>query len=69
VRVQLRKESNTCVLDVEDNGRGITKNNIDDKRSLGLLGMRERTLAFGGRIDVKGQPGRGTKVIVEIPVK
>jgi PAS domain S-box-containing protein len=69
VRVQLRKESNTCVLDVEDNGRGITKNNIDDKRSLGLLGMRERTLAFGGRIDVKGQPGRGTKVTVEIPVK
>jgi PAS domain S-box-containing protein len=69
VRVHLRKEANTCVLDVEDNGRGITKNNIDDKRSLGLLGMRERTLAFGGRIDVKGQPGRGTKVTVEIPVK
>jgi PAS domain S-box-containing protein len=69
VRVQLRKETNTCVLDVEDNGRGITKNNIDDKKSLGLLGMRERTLAFGGRIDVKGQPGRGTKVTVEIPVK
>jgi PAS domain S-box-containing protein len=69
VRVHLRKEANTCILDVEDNGRGITKNNIDDKRSLGLLGMRERTLAFGGRIDVKGQPGRGTKVIVEIPIK
>jgi PAS domain S-box-containing protein len=69
VRVHLRKEANTCVLDVEDNGRGITKNNIDDKRSLGLLGMRERTLAFGGHIDVKGQPGRGTKVTVEIPVK
>ena len=69
LRVQLRKEANTCVLDVEDNGRGITKNNIDDKKSLGLLGMRERTLAFGGRIDMKGQPGRGTKISVEIPVK
>jgi PAS domain S-box-containing protein len=69
VRVHLRKKANTCVLDVEDNGRGITKNNIDDKRSLGLLGMRERTLAFGGRIEVKGQPGRGTTVTVEIPVK
>ncbi len=69
VRVQLRKEAKTCVLDVEDNGRGITKNNIDDKKSLGLLGMRERTQAFGGRIDVKGRPGKGTKVTVEIPVK
>jgi signal transduction histidine kinase len=69
VRVHLRKEANTCILDVEDNGRGITKNNIDDKRSLGLLGMRERAMAFGGRIDVKGRPGRGTKVTVEIPVK
>ena len=61
VRVHLRKEANTCVLDVEDNGRGITKNNIDDKRSLGLLGMRERTLAFGGRIDVNGPAGKRNK--------
>ena len=69
VRVQLRKEANTYVLNVEDNGKGITKNNIDDKRSLGLLGMRERTLALGGRIDVEGHTGRGTKVTVEIPFK
>ncbi|MGD0278920.1 MAG: PAS domain S-box protein [Smithella sp.] len=69
VRVHLRKEANTYVLNVEDNGKGITKNNIDDKRSLGLLGMRERTLAFGGRIDVEGHTERGTKVTVEIPFK
>jgi len=69
IRVRLSKDAQTCLLDVEDNGRGITKNNIDDKRSLGLLGMRERAMAFGGRIDVNGWPGRGTKVTVEIPIK
>jgi len=69
LRVHLRKEADIYVLDVKDNGRGITKNDIDNKKSLGLLGMRERTLAFGGRIEVKGHPGRGTKVTVEIPLK
>ncbi|KQC08290.1 MAG: hypothetical protein APR62_04935 [Smithella sp. SDB] len=69
VHVRLRKKSNTYILEVEDNGRGITKNKIDDKKSLGLLGMRERALAVGGRINIEGYPAKGTKVIVEIPVK
>jgi len=69
VYVQLRAKANTYILEVEDNGKGITKNNIDDKRSLGLLGMRERAMAVGGRIDIEGHPGKGTKVTVEIPIK
>lgn len=69
VKVQLRKEENTYFLEIEDNGKGITQKNIDDKRSLGLLGMRERALAVGGRITIKGHPGRGTKVTVEIPIR
>jgi PAS domain S-box-containing protein len=69
VKVQVRKEENAYFLEIEDNGKGITKKNIDDKRSLGLLGMRERILAVGGRIDIKGRRGKGTKVTVEIPIK
>jgi len=68
VHVRLRKKSNMYILEVEDNGNGITEDKIDDKKSLGLLGMRERALAVGGRINVKGHLGKGTKVIVEIPV-
>jgi signal transduction histidine kinase len=33
----------------------------------GLLGMRERTEALGGRFEVEGAPGRGVAVRVEVP--
>lgn len=69
VHVRLLRKSNMYILEVEDNGNGITEDKIDDKKSLGLLGMRERALAVGGRINVEGRSGKGTKVIVKIPVK
>lgn len=55
-------------LKVEDNGRGIQEQDFHSPRSLGFLGLRERVLAFGGSIDVKGQEGKGTTVSVAIPV-
>jgi signal transduction histidine kinase len=55
-------------LKVEDNGRGIQEQEIESPRSLGFLGLRERVLAFGGAIDVKGQDGKGTTVSVNIPL-
>ena len=54
-------------LKVEDNGRGIQEKEFDSPKSLGLLGLRERVLAFGGSIDVKGEEGKGTTVSVSIP--
>ncbi len=54
-------------LTVEDNGRGIREDEIEGRRSLGVLGLRERVLAFGGSIDIKGEEGKGTRVSVSIP--
>ena len=54
-------------LKVEDNGRGIQEKEFESPKSLGLLGLRERVLAFGGSIDVKGEEGKGTTVSVSIP--
>ena len=66
VSVQLDDDENLA-LKVEDNGRGIQEQEIESPRSLGFLGLRERVLAFGGAIDVKGQEGKGTTVSVSIP--
>jgi len=52
---------------VEDNSKGIKKEETLSSKSLGLLGMRERAQMFGGRITVTGTPGKGTIVTVEIP--
>jgi signal transduction histidine kinase len=67
VRVRLRLDADSTTMEMEDNGKGIEKDKILSKESLGLLGMRERVQMFGGRITVTGTPGTGTKVTVEIP--
>ena len=68
VNVALSEGETALALSVEDNGRGIRDNEIESPRSLGFLGLRERVLAFGGMIDVKGDEGKGTKVSVTIPI-
>jgi signal transduction histidine kinase len=54
-------------LVVEDNGRGVKSEELEGNKSLGFLGLRERVLAFGGSIDVRGEEGKGTTVSVSIP--
>lgn len=68
VSVQLVETDHSLSLAVEDNGRGIQEQEFESPRSLGFLGLRERVLAFGGSIEVKGQEGKGTTVSVSIPL-
>jgi signal transduction histidine kinase len=67
VNVSLSEGEAGLALTVEDNGRGIRVDEIEGRRSLGVLGLRERVLAFGGTIDIRGDEGKGTKVSVSIP--
>jgi signal transduction histidine kinase len=59
----------TLLLEIRDNGRGITEEEIRNPESLGLLGMKERVLTFGGGLSILGEPGGGTSVILKIPLK
>ena len=56
-------------LDVTDNGVGIADSDLNGKKSLGLLGMHERALLFGGDVKITGTPGHGTRVAVSIPIR
>jgi signal transduction histidine kinase len=67
VRISLAAEDDSLVLRVRDNGRGITRGQIEDPQSLGLVEMRELALSFGGKLSLDGIPGKGTTVSVEIP--
>jgi PAS domain S-box-containing protein len=67
VNITLRKKAGNLILEVRDNGRGITESEISNPRSLGLLGMRERALLLGGDVEISGTPGKGTAVTVQIP--
>jgi signal transduction histidine kinase len=56
-------------LDVHDNGVGIADSDLNGRKSLGLLGMHERALLFGGEVNITGTPGHGTRVAVTIPTR
>jgi signal transduction histidine kinase len=68
VDVHLRATPGEVVLEVHDNGRGITESETENVRSFGLLGMRERTLPWGGELCVRVAPHGGTSVIACIPL-
>jgi len=68
VNASLKEENGKLVLEVEDNGKGITEEQISHPKSFGLMGIRERALGFGGKVEIKGIPGEGTTVTVSIPV-
>jgi two-component system sensor histidine kinase UhpB len=57
----------SLVLEIRDNGRGITEEEILNSESLGLLGMKERVLTFGGELSIRGEPGGGTALVLQIP--
>ncbi len=67
VNVSLRAESGQLVLEVRDNGKGFTLDELSAHTSFGLMGMRERVLVLGGTFDIRGAPGEGATVTVRIP--
>src|SRR5438067_1163611 len=69
VDIELIVNEDRVGLEVTDNGVGIADSDLNGKKSLGLLGMHERALLFGGEVRITGTPGHGTRVSVSIPVK
>jgi len=67
IDVAIRSDSHEIVLTVADNGRGIDAEVAHSPKSLGLMGVRERVLPFGGRVDITGVRGEGTRVTVALP--
>ena len=68
VDIELTLTEDRVGLEVVDNGVGIGDEDVTGKKSLGLLGMHERALLFGGEVHVSGKPGEGTRVSVNIPL-
>jgi signal transduction histidine kinase len=68
VDVTVRYDGARILIGIEDNGVGIMPHSLSGVQSLGLVGMRERAVACGGTLMVRGEPGRGTAIIVQIPV-
>ena len=68
VTVLLRVQSDGLMLEVMDNGKGITESQVSDPKSLGLIGIRERVNDWGGSLAISGSRNKGTTVTVRIPL-
>ena len=68
VDIHLGRRGNELWVQVRDNGRGFDLAAAARKKSFGLLGMRERALALGGRVDIASTPGQGTAISLTIPI-
>jgi PAS domain S-box-containing protein len=68
VEVGLTADAGSVRLVVHDDGRGIPATEARNPRALGLVGMRDRALLFGGDVIVTGLPGEGTTITVTLPL-
>jgi PAS domain S-box-containing protein len=69
VAVSLRNLGDRIKLTVQDDGIGISKDDLTATNSLGLMGMRERAIACGGKVAISGEENQGTIVEVVLPVE
>ncbi len=66
VKILLEENDDKLTMEVSDNGRGITEENLANSKSFGLMGMKERAFLLGGEVNIVGVPGKGTTVTVRI---
>jgi len=68
VKITLEKTENNVRLEVQDNGCGIAPEEESNPGSYGIRGMKERIRAVDGEIRIKGSPGKGTIVKINVPL-
>lgn len=72
VSIILGRQETHVVLSVQDNGIGLDTRKLGStaksRQGIGLLGMRERVAALQGEFEIISEPGKGTSIIVALPV-
>lgn len=70
--LRLKKENNNLVASVQDDGIGFNvdaiQSSYDQRGSFGLLNMQERAQLVGGRTEIRSTPGKGSAVIITVPL-
>jgi signal transduction histidine kinase len=63
--VTLGTAGGEALVEVEDDGRGLEPG---EPAGMGLTGMRERAHGLGGELEVEGERGVGTRVLLRVPL-
>jgi signal transduction histidine kinase/ligand-binding sensor domain-containing protein len=68
VIVQLSYDVNKINITVEDDGIGFDKNNISERKGIGLKNIKERLMILKGEIDIMSEKNNGTSVFISCPL-
>jgi PAS domain S-box-containing protein len=67
ISVSLHSDPSNLILKVKDNGIGITTE-AEAREGFGFVNMRARVKKLNGSLDIRSAPGRGTSIVVSVPV-
>jgi signal transduction histidine kinase len=68
VRIELSDGEEVLTLEISDNGCGIDPPALKKPKAFGIQGLHERARTVDGWLDISSQPGKGTSVILSIPL-
>ncbi|NJM40633.1 MAG: HAMP domain-containing protein [Anaerolineae bacterium] len=66
VLIELELTDDALSIQVRDNGKGMPAQ-LEDIKSLGVLGMRERARELGGSLEMQSSNGKGVLVVAQLP--
>lgn len=69
VGIHLSATGDNLTLEISDNGRGISAEDMNKPKSFGLRGIRERMSGLGGSLELARNSPQGTRVILRAPYK
>lgn len=69
VDVEITRVDEGLRLLIADNGIGFDPAALAEGGHHGLVNLRERAAAAGGRLEIDSQPGRGARLVITIPIE
>jgi PAS domain S-box-containing protein len=68
ITTMIEVTDNQLIMSITDNGKGIA-NVQKQEKGYGLLGIKERTYILGGTFSIQSEEGKGTSLIIHIPLQ
>lgn len=68
VVVRLRRERGCIMLEIRDNGRGVSEADLSKPRSFGLRGIRERISSLNGEFAISSAESGGCLIVLSVPL-
>ena len=66
--IQLTLHDDIVNIIIEDNGKGFNTDTIDDADGMGIISIKKKTTQLGGTFTIDSTPGRGTTIVIDLPI-